>query len=155
MTAPTELFVVGSGDAGQSVRCVVVMRYAQRGGLTAERRQARDRNRLHAAERLARGEKSTLHAKDLRVTKQSVERWRRAWREDGVETLASCDLPGDRKMMLARTHRQGHRLTVEADSVLGRLQHPTERSDQPLELRPVPLTDLLQILLGLAQRTPR
>lgn len=64
------------------------------GGLTAERRQARERLRREAAERLAFGEKNSLVAKDLRVTERSVERWRRAWREDGTEGLASRGSPG-------------------------------------------------------------
>lgn len=66
------------------------MRYAQGGGLTDERRQARERIRREAAERFARGEKTSRIAKDLRVTERSVERWRRAWREG----LASRGSPG-------------------------------------------------------------
>jgi putative transposase len=70
------------------------MRYAQGGGLTAERRRARERLRREAAERFTRGEKNSLIAKDLRVTERSVERWRRAWREGGTEGLASLGSPG-------------------------------------------------------------
>ncbi|MEV0185204.1 winged helix-turn-helix domain-containing protein [Streptomyces sp. NPDC050625] len=65
------------------------MRYAQGGGLTAERRQFRERIRYEAGERFARGAKTAVIAKDLRVSERSVERWRRAWREGGMEALAS------------------------------------------------------------------
>jgi len=65
------------------------MRYAQGGGLTAERRRFRERIRYEAGERFARGEKNTVIARDLRVSERSVERWRRAWREGGMAALAS------------------------------------------------------------------
>ncbi|MEU7045934.1 winged helix-turn-helix domain-containing protein [Streptomyces varsoviensis] len=65
------------------------MRYAQGGGLTTERRQAREQLRRQAAARFTRGERNSLIAKDLRVTERSVERWRRAWREGGMSALAS------------------------------------------------------------------
>ncbi|SOF02084.1 Transposase [Streptomyces sp. OV198] len=69
------------------------MRYAQGGGLTAERRRLRERIRYEAGERFARGEKTTVIAKDLRVSERSVERWRRAWREGGMAALASAGPP--------------------------------------------------------------
>nr|WP_307050547.1 helix-turn-helix domain-containing protein [Streptomyces achromogenes] len=59
------------------------------GGLTAERRAFRERIRLQAGERFAAGEKTAVIAKDLRVSVRSVERWRRAWREGGMEALPS------------------------------------------------------------------
>ncbi|WP_420903013.1 IS630 family transposase [Streptomyces hirsutus] len=65
------------------------MRYAQGGGLTAGRRQSRERIRLQTAERFARGEKTSVIAADLRVSERSVERRRRTWREDGPQGLAS------------------------------------------------------------------
>lgn len=65
------------------------MRYAQGGGLTAERQEFRERLRLEAAERFARGEKNAVIAKDLRVSVRSVQRWRRAWRTGGTRRLAS------------------------------------------------------------------
>ncbi|MEU8792658.1 helix-turn-helix domain-containing protein [Streptomyces sp. NPDC048643] len=43
--------------------------------------------RMLAAEGLARGEKNTAVAKDLRVSVRSVERWRRSWREGGFQAL--------------------------------------------------------------------
>ncbi|MDH6222472.1 transposase [Streptomyces pseudovenezuelae] len=69
------------------------MRYAQGGGLTAERRQFRERIRYEAGERFARGEKTAVIAKDLRVSERSVERWRRAWREGGMDALATAGPP--------------------------------------------------------------
>ncbi|MET8676064.1 winged helix-turn-helix domain-containing protein [Streptomyces sp. NPDC004647] len=65
------------------------MRYAQGGGLTAERREFRERLRLGASDRFARGETNMVIAKDLRVSVRSVQRWRRAWREGGTRALAS------------------------------------------------------------------
>ncbi|MEV0186203.1 winged helix-turn-helix domain-containing protein [Streptomyces sp. NPDC050625] len=65
------------------------MRYAQGGGLTADRRRFRERIRYEAGERFARGERTAVIAKDLRVSERSVERWRRAWREGGMDGLAS------------------------------------------------------------------
>lgn len=49
------------------------MRYAQGGGLTAERRAFREGVRREAGERFARGEKTSVIAKDLRVSERSVE----------------------------------------------------------------------------------
>ncbi|MFC9407285.1 helix-turn-helix domain-containing protein [[Kitasatospora] papulosa] len=55
------------------------MRYSEAGGLTAERRAFREEIRLQAGRRFAAGEKTSVIAKDLRVSVRSVERWRRAW----------------------------------------------------------------------------
>ncbi|MFF6904299.1 winged helix-turn-helix domain-containing protein [Streptomyces hydrogenans] len=65
------------------------MRYPQGGGLTAERQQFREELRLEAAERFARGEASSVIAKDLRVSVRSVQRWRRMWDEGGPRALRS------------------------------------------------------------------
>ncbi|MDN3028358.1 winged helix-turn-helix domain-containing protein [Streptomyces sp. S.PB5] len=65
------------------------MRYAQGGGLTAERREFRERIRYEAGERFTRDERTAVIARDLRVSERSVERWRRAWREGGMDALAS------------------------------------------------------------------
>ncbi|MEU9256689.1 winged helix-turn-helix domain-containing protein [Streptomyces sp. NPDC048270] len=45
---------------------------------------------LQAGERFAAGEKTAVIAKELRVSVRSVERWRRAWREGGMEGLRSA-----------------------------------------------------------------
>ncbi|QIS17088.1 winged helix-turn-helix domain-containing protein [Nocardia terpenica] len=65
------------------------MRYPQGGGLTDERRLARERLRLVAAERFARGDSNTVIAKDFRVSLRSVQRWRASWRVGGDAALAS------------------------------------------------------------------
>ena len=66
------------------------MRYPEGGGLTAERRAFREGVRLQAGERFEAGEKTAVIAKDLRVSVRSVERWRRAWREGGMNALRSA-----------------------------------------------------------------
>ena len=65
------------------------MRYAQRGGYTPAEQQRRERLRLEAGGRFARGDGVSEIAQDLRVTEGSVRRWRRSWREGGAEALKS------------------------------------------------------------------
>ena len=65
------------------------MRYAQRGGYTPAGQRRRERLRLQAAGRLARGDGINETTHDLRVTPGSVRRWRRAWREGGAGALRS------------------------------------------------------------------
>ena len=65
------------------------MRYAQRGGYTPAEQQRRERLRLQAADRFARGEMISQIAHHLRVTEGSVRRWHRAWRDGGAEALRS------------------------------------------------------------------
>ncbi|MFC4592516.1 helix-turn-helix domain-containing protein [Sphaerisporangium corydalis] len=67
----------------------IVMRYAQGGGLTAERRAFRERLRIQAAERFAHGEENAVIARDLRVSVRSVQRWRKAWSQGGERALVS------------------------------------------------------------------
>src|SRR6201989_2455960 len=65
------------------------MRYAQRGGYTPAEQQRRERLRLEAAGRFARGDAINEIAHDLRVTEGSVRRWHRAWQDGGIEALRS------------------------------------------------------------------
>ena len=65
------------------------MRYAQRGGYTPAEQQRRERLRLEAAGRFARGDGIKEIAYDLRVTEGSVRRWRRAWQDGGTAALRS------------------------------------------------------------------
>ncbi|MDT0567031.1 winged helix-turn-helix domain-containing protein [Streptomyces sp. DSM 3412] len=65
------------------------MRYADGGGLTAERRAAREGIRLEAGRKFARGDRNSVIAKNLWVSERSVEQWRRNWREGGMEGLKS------------------------------------------------------------------
>ncbi|MEU6970107.1 RICIN domain-containing protein [Kitasatospora aureofaciens] len=46
--------------------------------------------RLEAAGRFEVGDKTEMIARDLRVGERSVERWRRSWREGGMEALRSA-----------------------------------------------------------------
>ncbi|MFC5055722.1 winged helix-turn-helix domain-containing protein [Saccharothrix xinjiangensis] len=66
------------------------MRYAQGGGLTPREQRARERIRLQAGERFARGEKTAVVAAVLRVGVRQVEKWRRSWREGGMDALRSA-----------------------------------------------------------------
>lgn len=66
------------------------MRYAQGGGLTPRQQRARERIRLEAGERFTQGEKTTAVAAELRVGVRQVEKWRRSWREGGLEALRSA-----------------------------------------------------------------
>lgn len=70
------------------------MRYAQGGGLTAERQRLREELRLQAAERFARGQGSTWIARNLRVSVRSVQRWRHARAEGGPRSLRSLRSQG-------------------------------------------------------------
>jgi transposase len=65
------------------------MRYGQRGGYTPAEQQRRERLRLEAAGRFARGDTIGEIAHNLRVTEGSVRRWHRAWRDGGPEALRS------------------------------------------------------------------
>ncbi|MFI9780783.1 helix-turn-helix domain-containing protein [Streptomyces sp. NPDC051956] len=65
------------------------MRYAQGGGLTDERRAFREELRMAAAERFVQADDNAVIAHDLRVSVRSVQRWRKAWSQDGPRALAS------------------------------------------------------------------
>jgi transposase len=65
------------------------MRYGQRGGYTPPEQERRERLRLEAAGRFARGDGVSEIARDLRVTPGSVRRWRRAWQDGGAAALRS------------------------------------------------------------------
>ncbi|MET9085560.1 winged helix-turn-helix domain-containing protein [Streptomyces sp. NPDC004237] len=81
------------------------MRYAQGGGLTAAGRAAREQVRLQAVERFEREDKNGEIAAALRVSERSVERWRRAWREQGEMGLLSAGSPGRPKLSAAQVDR--------------------------------------------------
>jgi transposase len=93
------------------------MRYAQRGGYTPAEQQRRERVRLEAAERFARGDPTSQIARDLRVTQGSVRRWRRAWEQGGTRALRSKG-PVSRERL---SPRQWARL--EAELAKGPLVH--------------------------------
>lgn len=71
------------------MRYALWVRYAQGGGLTAERRAFRERLRMQAAERFEQGQGNAVVAYELRVGIRSVQRWRMAWMHGGRPALAS------------------------------------------------------------------
>src|SRR5882757_255327 len=96
------------------------MRYSLGGGLTAERREFRERIRYEAGERFARGEKTAVIARDLRVSDRSVERRRRAGREDGMGALATAGPPKRPKLS------DGQFAELEKELALGPAGHGWE-----------------------------
>lgn len=79
------------------------MRYAQGGGLTAERRAFREQVRLDAGEMFAAGSDNAEGAKVLRVHVRSVQRWRREWAERGEAGLVSTGPAGLPKLSASPT----------------------------------------------------
>src|SRR5246127_2560576 len=65
------------------------MRYPDGGGLDAAERARRERVRLAAAEMIEAGAADREIAKRFRVSRMSVNRWRRALASGGREALAS------------------------------------------------------------------
>nr|WP_202556529.1 winged helix-turn-helix domain-containing protein [Streptomyces sp. SID4950] len=62
--------------------------------MTDAGRAARERVRQQAVERFQAGQKNAEVADALRVSERSVERWRRAWREQGEAGVPSKGSPG-------------------------------------------------------------
>jgi transposase len=85
--------------------------------LTDAERAARERIRLQAVERFERGEKNGDIAVALRVSERSVERWRRAWREQGETGVLSKGSPGRPRLSEARFAR------LERELERGPLEH--------------------------------
>ena len=65
------------------------MRYADGGGLDAAERARREKVRLAAAEMIEAGASDREVARRFRVSRMSVNRWRRALAAGGREALAS------------------------------------------------------------------
>ncbi|WP_425526092.1 IS630 family transposase [Streptomyces mirabilis] len=85
------------------------MRYAQGGGLTDAERVRRELLRLQAVDRFEDGHKNGDIAAALRVSERSVERWRRAWREQGEAGVLSKGSPGRPRLsdtQIARLERE-------------------------------------------------
>src|ERR1700759_5646287 len=59
------------------------MRYAQGGGLAAESRSRREQVRMQAVKMFEQRAPAAKIAAELRVTEQSVRRWRQAWKAGG------------------------------------------------------------------------
>jgi transposase len=79
------------------------MRYGEGGGLTAAERARRERVRLAAAELVDAGASDREVARRFRVSRMSVNRWRRALAAGGRAALASKGAGGARcKLTLAQ-----------------------------------------------------
>jgi putative transposase len=70
--------MLGVGDGRLGMRYAGGMRYGQGGGLTAAERARRERVRLAAAELIEAGVSDREVARRLRVSRMSVNRWRRS-----------------------------------------------------------------------------
>ncbi|MFE5138403.1 helix-turn-helix domain-containing protein [Streptomyces fagopyri] len=93
------------------------MRCAQAGELTDAERGTRERLRLRAVERFEGGQSSGEIAAALRVSERSVERWRRALREQGADGVLSKGWPGRPRLSEAQIIR------LERELACGPLAH--------------------------------
>jgi hypothetical protein len=86
------------------------MRYAQGGGLDAAARARREQVRMQAAELIAAGENDEQVARRFRVTKMSVNRWRRAFEAGGTKAPVSKGAAGVRPLLTdpQRAARDAH-----------------------------------------------
>ena len=82
------------------------MRYPDGGGLTAAERARRERVRLAAAEMIEAGAGDQEIAKRFRVSRMSVNRWRRALAAGGREALASKGAGGAKCKLTADQVRE-------------------------------------------------
>src|SRR3954471_11718611 len=85
-----------SADSRRGARYARAMRCAQGGGLTAEECARREQVRLEAAEWIEEGATDREVAARFRVTRMSVNRWRRALGAGGRAALASKGAGGAR-----------------------------------------------------------
>ncbi|MCU4750054.1 helix-turn-helix domain-containing protein [Streptomyces sp. G-5] len=88
------------------------VRYAQGSKLTDPGGAARERFRLEAVARFESGETTMAIAATLRVSKRSVEQWRRAWWEHGRAVVLSkgfSGLPRPSQEQIARLGREFER----------------------------------------------
>ncbi|NBE92576.1 transposase [Nonomuraea sp. KC401] len=65
------------------------MRYGQHGGYTPAEQERRELLRLRAGERFEDRQSTRQIARELRVHERTVARWRKNWREGGMEALRS------------------------------------------------------------------
>lgn len=77
--------------------------------MTLKEQRARERVRLEAGARFERREKTADIAAALRVGKRQVEKWRRTWREGGLDALRSAGPTSAERL----TPRQWQRLEAE------------------------------------------
>ncbi|MEV1240759.1 helix-turn-helix domain-containing protein [Nonomuraea sp. NPDC050022] len=93
------------------------MRYGQRGGYTPAEQERRGRLRLEAAGWLETGQSAKDIARDLRVHERTVDRWRKAWRDGGIEALRSKGPVSREKLASAQWAR------LESELGRGPLEH--------------------------------
>ena len=79
-----------------TARYAGVMRYPDGGGLTAQERARREQVRLAVAELIEAGASDRVVARQFRVSRMSVNRWRRSLAAGGREALASKGAGGVR-----------------------------------------------------------
>ncbi|MER7004548.1 winged helix-turn-helix domain-containing protein [Dactylosporangium sp. NPDC000555] len=113
------------------------MRYPDGGGLTAAGRSRREAVRLQAATLLDGGVPVAEIAARLRVSAESVYRWRRRWRAGGRQALVStgssgsaCRLDGKQLQRLAAMLDQGpvvHGFGLDQRWTLARIAELIER----------------------------
>jgi putative transposase len=91
MSSPNDLQLLGLPGlvTGRLVSYAWVMRYPDGGGLDAAERARREKVRLEAAEMIGAGASDREIARHFRVSRMSVNRWRRALAAGGREALAS------------------------------------------------------------------
>jgi transposase len=82
------------------------MRYSDGGGLTAEERARREQVRLAAAELIEAGASDREVVRRFRVSRMSVNRWRRALAAGGRRALASRGPGGARCKLTAAQLRE-------------------------------------------------
>ncbi len=79
----------GWGDSGRWRCYILVMGYADGGGLTAAGRAKREAVRFEAPEMFEQGVRPPEVARRLRVSRKLAYAWHAAWREGGSVALAS------------------------------------------------------------------
>jgi hypothetical protein len=126
-----------------------------RGGLTDERRAFCEKVRLQAAEQFRQGDENTVIAHGVRVSVRSVQRWRRAWSQDGPRALASR---GPASLPLHRLRRRvvvraRHRPLRAARLLLRGRQRTRRERDQTQTRAEVAAVDVLEG--GVPQRDPK
>jgi transposase len=88
------------------VRYAGLVRYPDGGGLDAAERSRREQLRLAAAELIEAGASDREVARRFRVSRMSVNRWRRALAAGGRAALASCGAGGAKCKLTAAQLRE-------------------------------------------------
>lgn len=113
LTATVTLTLKGWGDSGRWWCYVLVMRYADGGGLTAAGRAKREAVRFEAAEMFEQGVRPPEAARRLRVSRKSAYAWHAAWRKGGRAALVSKGAGG---FPCQLSDGQAERLQVELEA---------------------------------------